>query len=110
MKRFLLIVVASFLLVGCATKPEIRYITKTETLTVVLDPPKSLYSPVKHIKPMSISGYVNASWDDKERMLYDYISKLDTQIDSLMIDRASVGLWVTEQNKNIENSKKEVKK
>jgi hypothetical protein len=91
-----------FILVGCATQPEIKYVTKIETNTVVLEPPVVLTAPVKHIKPPNPKEYSTSSWDDKEKILFEYINKLDTQIDAFLIDRVGITKWVSEQKKNLE--------
>ena len=46
----------SLLVTGCATTKE--YVTKYETVYVVLEPPKELYNPKKRIKPPNRKEYL----------------------------------------------------
>lgn len=97
---------ALLFLTGCVTAPEIRYVTKIETKTVVLEPPSILLTPAKHIKPPDIKTYSTGTWDEKEKMLFEYINKLNTQIESFLIDRNAIGKWVVAQKKNLEDMEK----
>ena len=103
MKHILFTICFLLALVGCATQPEIRYVPKVETTTIVLSPPSALYAPVKRVKPPNIKDYVQANWTTKETILYDHIHKLDIQIEALFIDRTSTGKWVAEQTKNAQS-------
>ena len=63
-------------------------------------------APVKHIKPPNIKEYSTSSWDDKEKILFEHINKLDTQIEAFLIDRAGIIKWVEAQKKNLEATDK----
>lgn len=97
MKKLFFVLVLLLTLVGCAVKPEIRYVTKVETVTTVIEPPISFYSPFKRIAPPGISEYIDLGWDDKEKVLFEHIFKLNTQIEALAIDRVAIGKLVVEQ-------------
>lgn len=96
-----LVIIASMLLAltACATKPEVKYITKVETVTIVLAPPPVFTKPVARIKPPVIKTYINASWSEKEKMLFDYIHLLNTQLETMFLDRAETIAWLEEQEK-----------
>lgn len=108
MKKILTFILFSLSLIlsGCVSNPEIRYATKIETKTVVLEPPVILHAPVKHIKPPDIKTYSTSRWDEKEKILFDHINKLETQVDSFLIDRVAIGKWITTQKKNLEDVEK----
>lgn len=97
MKTLIILTSVLVALAGCATKPEVKYITKTEVVTTVLSPPPVFTEPVARIKPPPIKKYVSADWGEKEKMLFDYISHLNSQLETMFIDRAAVEAWVKEQ-------------
>lgn len=107
MKKWFLYVLAFLavmLLAACGTNPP-KYITEVQNNYIVVEPPKKLYEPVKRLKPPYSKVYVDASWEEKEKMLFDYIGRQDLQIDHLSTDRASIGTWVIEQRAKVPKEK-----
>lgn len=96
----------SLLVTGCGTTKE--YVTKYETVYVVLEPPKELYNPKKRIKPPNRKEYLEASFEEKEAMLFDHINKLNEEINFFLTDRSSIDKWIAKE-KELIKSKRELK-
>ena len=93
-------------LAGCGSKPKIEYVTEYKTVNVVLTPPAEFYRKTPRVKPPNSTEYVNATWEQKEEMLFGHIKELNSQITSLMTDRVSIDSWITKQKSELEAKKK----
>ena len=82
--------------------------TKYETVYVVLEPPKELYNPKKRIKPPNRKEYLEASFEEKEAMLFNHINKLNEEINFFLTDRSSIDKWIAKE-KELIKSKRELK-
>lgn len=111
MKHLKLAIVAFLvllLLAACGTAPP-KYITEVKNNYVVMEPSKKLYEPVRRLKPPYTRTYVDAGWEEKEKILFDHIDKQDLMIENLLTDRTSIGTWVTEQKAKVIKLQKEDK-
>lgn len=102
------LVVMFMAVAGCASAPP-KYVTEVKNNYVVFEPPKETYNKVTRLKPPYSKQYVDATWEEKEKILFDHIGRQDLQIDNLITDRESTNKWVIEQRKKVDKLQKESK-
>ncbi len=90
MKKLLILIGLSMVLVGCKT-------IETVHTTTLITPPSTLMKECLAAEPPNQQAYLAASWSDKEGMLTTYANAQTLVLANCNIDKRSLQQWVTEQ-------------